>query len=193
MLDISLGGNAAAGKLCSLGIHPMFVEQGVEIECLEEKAAAREIQAVGESGFDRNSGTDMEVQQRLFEKQVEISEKYTLPLIIHCVRAFPELIAVYKEKRPRQPWIIHGYDNNSDILARLLRHGFYISVGKKLVLPHSNIRQLLPLIPLEQLFIETDDSDLRIDTLYEEVAKLRGVSLDMLKERIYENFKKVFG
>ena len=98
--DIGRGVGRASGELCSWGIHPLFTEGGVSIEQLREAAGRGEIVAVGEAGFDRNALTVMEEQRRLFEEEVEISEGYGLPLIIHCVRAFPELLSVYKRRRP---------------------------------------------------------------------------------------------
>ena len=148
--------------------------------------------AVGEAGFDRNSETGIAAQTELFEEEVRISETYKLPLIIHCVKAFPELLAVYKKMRPRQAWIIHGYNNNRQILDELLKHGLYISAGKKVFVETSNIRQLLPFIPLEQLFIETDDSDYTIEEVYAKVADLLRIPLDMLIRCMYRNWLSVF-
>ncbi len=190
--DIGRGVGRASGELCSWGIHPLFTEGGVSIEQLREAAGRGEIVAVGEAGFDRNALTAMEEQRRLFKEEVEISEGYGLPLIIHCVRAFPELLSVYKRRRPSQAWIVHGYNNNEEILAQLLRQNMYVSAGKKLFVPHSNIRRVLPLIPPEQLFLETDDSELSIERVYREAAELRGVSLEVLCRQVYGNFKRVF-
>lgn len=192
VLDISDGKRAEKNELCSLGIHPLFVGKQMSIEQIKEKAGAGQIVAIGEAGFDRNSETSMDEQFRLFEEEVRIAEECGLPLIIHCVRAFPELLSLYKKIQPCQAWIIHGYNNNEEILRQLIRHGFYISAGKKLFVTHSNIRQVLPQIPLEQLFLETDDSDYRIETVYEEVAELKKISLGILRRQVYENFKTAF-
>ncbi len=192
VLDLSGGGRRESGELCSWGIHPLFVGEGVKMEQVREAARRGEIVAVGEAGFDRNAGTAMEVQRKLFEEEVEISEVYGLPLIIHCVRAFPELLSVYKKMKPSQAWIVHGYNNNEEILAQLLRCGFYISAGKKVFLTRSNIRRILPLIPPEQLFLETDDADFPIETVYREAAVLRSVFPEVLGRQVYENFKRVF-
>lgn len=192
ILDLSGGERREPGELCSLGIHPLFVGEGVKMEQVREAARRGEIVAVGEAGFDRNAETAIEVQRRVFEEEVEISEAYGLPLIIHCVRAFPELLSVYKKMKPSQAWIIHGYNNNEEILNQLLRQGFYISAGKKVCVPRGNIRRVLPLIPLEQLFLETDDADFPIEAVYREAAALRSVSPEVLGRQVYENFKRVF-
>ena len=192
VLDISEGEKREGGELCSLGIHPLFVEKGVTPEQIREKAEKGEIIAVGEAGFDRNAATTMEEQGKLFEEEVRIAEEYGLPVIIHCVRAFPELLSVYKKMRPRQAWIVHGYDNNEEILAQLLRNGFCISAGKKLFVPHSNIRRVLPSVPPERLFLETDDADRPIESVYREAAGVLGMEPAVLIRQVYENFKKAF-
>lgn len=192
LLDISDGRLAEEGELCSAGIHPMFIGTSEPVKRIEEWAERKRIVAVGEAGFDRNSETGIAVQTELFEEEVRISETYKLPLIIHCVKAFPELLAVYKKMRPRQAWIIHGYNNNRQILDELLKHGLYISAGKKVFVETSNIRQVLPFIPLEQLFIETDDSDYTIEEVYAKVADLLRIPLDMLIRCMYRNWLSVF-
>lgn len=192
VLDISEGEKREGGELCSLGIHPLFAEKGVTLEQIREKAEKGEIVAVGEAGFDRNAPVAMEEQSRLFEEEVRIAEEYGLPVIIHCVRAFPELLSVYKKMHPRQVWIVHGYDNNEEILAQLLRNGISISAGKKLFVPRSNIRRVLPSIPPERLFLETDDADRPIEAVYREAAEIMGVEPVVLMRQVYENFKKAF-
>lgn len=192
VLDTSGGEKRERGELCSLGIHPLFAEKGVTLEQIRKKAEKGEIVAVGEAGFDRNAPLAMEEQSKLFEEEVKIAEEYELPVIIHCVRAFPELFSVYKKMRPRQAWIVHGYDNNEEILAQLLRNGFCISAGKKLFVPRSNIRRVLSSIPPEQLFLETDDADKPIESVYREAAGIIGVEPAVLMRQVYENFKRAF-
>lgn len=192
VLDVRGGERRKEGELCSLGIHPLFAEKGVTPERIREKAEKGEIVAVGEAGFDRNAAMTMEEQRRLFEEEVKIAEEYGLPVIIHCVRAFPELLSVHKKMRPRQAWIVHGYDNNEEILAGLLRNGCYISAGKKLFVPRSNIRRVLPSVPPEQLFLETDDAVMPIESVYREAVGVLGMEPAELIRQVYENFKKAF-
>lgn len=178
------------GVYCSAGIHPLFIGQDsdVRLQALESKIRARGIVALGEVGLDRNSQTPMDEQIRIFGRVIEMSEFYRLPLIIHCVRAYPELLRLHNRYRPLQPWIIHGYNNNGEILRELLRHGCFIAGGKQLMDERSNIWELLPEIPLERLFLETDDSDYRIDAVYARAAERIGVKIGELERFIYDNF-----
>lgn len=192
ILNISSGQCSGEDKLYSMGMHPILTKGESELIQIEENIKAGKIIAVGESGLDRTSDIPLNQQIVWFEKQILLSEKYHLPLIIHCVRAFPELTSIHNKLHPVQAWIVHGYNNNREILTELLRHGLYISVGKAVMNKSSNIRMLLPDIPLNRMFLETDDSDYSIEDIYRQVALNLSLSIEKLQEIIYDNFRRLF-
>ena len=160
----------------SLGIHPMYIDDRV----------------VGEAGVDRNALAPVEVQLKLFERQAEIAGRYGLPLIIHGVRAIPELITAYKKCRSHQKWIMHGFNNRREILMDLLRHGFYISAGRHVMNEESQVYRVLPEIPADRLLIETDNSDFTIGEVYGQVARRRGIAVEELQHIVRMNFDRLF-
>lgn len=178
----------------SMGIHPMYIGEKTEqrFADIEQAAANRKIVAIGEAGVDRNARTPMEVQVEWFRLQAEIASRYGLPLIIHGVRAIPELISVYNSCPEHDGWIIHGFNNRREILEDLLRHGFYISVGRHVMNEESNVYRLLPEIQADRLFIETDDSDFRIEEIYVRVAERRNISVEELQTTVRMNFDRLF-
>ena len=178
----------------SKGIHPMYIDKQTESLMAEIEKSVYEgtIVAIGEAGLDRNASTSMEEQRRWFEQQVKIAVQYNLPLIIHVVRAVPELIAIRKKYSAHQKWIIHGFNQRLEVLQELLKHGFYISVGRQIMNEKSNAYQYLFEIPNELLFVETDDSDFEIKEIYHRVAELRGISIQELQRIIKFNFDKLF-
>lgn len=185
----------ADGKVYrSLGIHPLYIDDlaGERLKEIEKAASEGKIVAVGEAGLDRNSSVPMEEQMIWLERQAKIAVRYNLPLIIHGVRAIPEIITVYNRCPVYQKWIIHGFNNRREILQDLLRHGFYISVGRQTTNKESNVFQLLPEIPSDRLFIETDNSDFSIEDIYRKVADRRGVGLSELQQTVLSNFEKLF-
>ena len=190
VLDISDGKPRTPGMLYSRGIHPFFFTNESELQAIESDAAAGVLAAIGECGLDRNAPLPLKKQEYIFSRQVELSEKYHLPLIIHCVRAFPELLSVHANMRPRECWIVHGYNNNREILTDLLRHGLYVSAGKHILTPVSNIRQWIGLIPPERLFLETDDSPIPLAEIYKETARLREESVEALAATVHANFQR---
>ncbi len=178
----------------SLGIHPMHIDEAAEEKLSEIERAAAEgrIVAVGEAGLDRNVAAPMEVQLELFERQAEMAGRYELPLIIHGVRAIPELITACKKCRSHEKWIMHGFNNRREILEDLLRHGFYISAGRHVMNEESQVYRLLPEIPADRLLIETDNSDFTIGEIYGQVARRRGIAVEELQHIVRMNFDRLF-
>ena len=119
----------------SVGVHPMNlaglgenVFTGIEDTVLMEKVIA-----IGECGLDRRFPIFMKTQEEILDVQVGLAEELRNPLIIHCEKASSELIAVKKRTGSSVPWLIHGSNNNEQLLRLLLDHGFYLSVGADLM------------------------------------------------------------
>ena len=142
--------------------------------------------AVGEAGLDKLTAAPMELQVRMFEKQVELSEKYRLPLIIHCVKAMDELLAVRKKLNPAQPWIWHGFRGKPQQAGQLIKNGIYLSFGA-----HYS-EETVKGVPVGRLFLETDDSPVDIEEVLKQVAKARSTDVEELRQAIRENIQKVF-
>src|SRR5690606_36609951 len=90
---------------------------------LEMMAAGLEFDHIifsGECGLDKNTAKDFEEQKRVFFAQVQISEETQKPLIIHCVRAYNDIIQAYNDINPSVPWILHGYTGNQNITEQLM-------------------------------------------------------------------------
>lgn len=197
IVDLFPGTGVIPGKgivYHSMGIHPLFIgeDAGIRLDEVRKKAACGEIVAIGEAGLDRNAVTPLQQQMELFKNQAGIAAFYHLPLIIHCVRAYPELISLYRELHPVQGWIVHGFNNREEILNEVIKHGFYVSAGKQMMNEYSNLFRLVPSIPIDRLLIETDDSDFPVEDIYNKVAERRGMELQELKERVFDNFNKLF-
>ena len=117
---------------------------------------------------------------------MEFAEKYELPLIIHCVKAMDELLALRKERAPKQPWIWHGFRGKPDQAKLLLQIGFYLSFGMHYSSEAMNV------VPDSRLFLETDDSLLDIEDILCQAARVRGVEVEALREVIRRNIQNVF-
>lgn len=182
------------GNLYSVGLHPWHLES-VEIrECLlamEQSMSLPNVLAVGECGIDRAIDTEVVWQEYYFRKQAEMAKKYSKPMVIHCVRAYAETIKLKNKISPSLPWVIHGFRGNEQTAASLIKNGFYISVGGKL-LDDPKKSKAFSMIPINHLFLETDDTHESIINVYEQAALLMHIKTDELKERICNNFKAVF-
>jgi TatD DNase family protein len=124
--------------------------------------------------------------------QIKLAEKYHKPLIIHCVRAYSDLVHLKKISKFSVPWIIHDFNGNQDVMKSLIKFGFHLSIGKSL-LDNPAKRNLIREIPTDRLFLETDDQDTDITSAYIQTAQLLGISEETLIELIEQNFQKLFG
>ncbi len=173
----------------SAGVHPLLAGE----EEVERLAREGRIVAVGEAGMDRNAAAPMERQVAWFEAQVRWAAEYGLPVIVHGVRVVPELVAVAKRYMGKgDRWIVHGFNNRRKVLQELLRHGFYISVGRQLMNRESHAYRLLPEIPAERLFLETDNSEYAIEEVYGQAAERLEIGTETLQRMVEDNFKRVF-
>ena len=152
------------------------------------------LKAIGECGLDRAGAGRFEIQKDVFKKQIELSEQYSKPLIIHAVRTYPDIIAIRKETKAKQPWIIHGFQGNEKSAEQLLKHdGIYLSLGEILFRNEERARRLLQIIPYDRLFLETDVAERSIIDFYEKTVFLSGVEMEKLCCDIFDNFVKIFG
>lgn len=175
------------GRYYSVGIHPWKVSAAGEPEWerLQEVVKHPAVLAIGETGLDKLY-PDIERQQEWFTRHISLSESVRKPLLIHCVKAFNELIELKKKYRPQMPWIVHGFRNNRNVARQLMEANIYFSFGEKYQL------EVLQLVPLERLLAETDESLGGIHAIIGRMAKDRGMEVGVLRERLYENVRNIF-
>ena len=180
----------------SVGFHPYNVGKVDETETLEKvKEAVKHprILAIGEIGLDKSIESSLEDQQRVFEKQVEIAESAQLPVILHAVKSFSELLAFMKSSQPVVPMIIHGYNGGVQMAEDLVKAGFLISFGEAITREHSKIVEALQVVPVEKMFLETDEGDIDIREIYQFAADVKGISVEHLRVQIFENARTHLG
>jgi TatD DNase family protein len=176
----------------SIGAHPWHAEKNSSQSMLEEIIPkARFAFAIGECGLDRSSSIDWNKQMDVFRKQIELSEKIRKPLIIHAVRSYPDIIALNKYYKPKQAWIIHGFNGNTEQVKQLLNYNIYLSYGINILRLNNNEINCLSETPLDRLFLETDDSNINIVEMYDFASKQLNLKTDVLKNQLYSNFKKI--
>lgn len=173
----------------SAGIHPWHIaskETELLIGQLAQIASSPRILAIGECGLDKLTDTPLAVQEIIFRQQIEIAEKHEKPMIIHCVKAFNELIRLHKETTPRQAWIIHGFRGKPQLAEELLQHGIRISVGIQF---NSGITTALS---PTRLLLETDDSNISIEAVYGQAAGTWNITEKELGTLIEKSFRTLF-
>ena len=179
----------------SIGIHPWYIkEERLESDLIiiEKKLQINECKALGECGLDKRIEVPMELQIKVFEKQIALAELYKKPMVLHLVSAFDELIEIKKRLKISIPMIIHGFSKNENVSKQLLDNGFYLSFGKYLV-TNPELKVVFQSIPNDKFFLETDTIE---DTLYEIYAlasAYKGMTIKQMQAQVESNWKSVFG
>ena len=132
------------------------------------------------------------MQEWCFEQQVKIANILRKPLIIHCVRAYSDLLNHKKGNKSGLPWIIHGYRGNLETILSLIKHDFYFSVGEQLLNDKAK-HDIFRSIPTGRLFLETDDSEISIAEIYSLASRVLKMDENELTQIIANNFTAVFG
>jgi TatD DNase family protein len=185
-------------KYCSIGLHPWHLSLPIDVSyCLQQillndLLSSKNIIAIGETGLDRVITTDFELQKAVFLAHIRLSEQFQKPLIIHCVRAYSDILGILKAEKPQQAWIFHGFQANATQLKEFLRYpNTYFSFGAAL-LNRPAVQQVFQTAPIERCFLETDDSTISIKRVYEQAAQLKKITVNLLEEKIYSNFNSIF-
>lgn len=184
----------AAGLAYTYGIHPWFLTEEnhtQHINNVKKSTGFPNMIAIGEAGFDKLHGPLPELQSKVFEEQALISEAHLKPLIIHCVKAWDELLAAHKKLKPKMPWMIHGFRGSVEQAEQLLSKGFYLSFWFDFALRKESTH-LFRSLPIDRIFLETDGADVDIRNIYKKISDDLNISITDLKSIIFTNFKEFF-
>jgi TatD DNase family protein len=187
-----LNTHSSLDALHSRGIHPWNVDENYKLKLRELQTNLQHpfCVALGEIGLDKLCSSDFELQRKAFIKQIELSEEFKLPIIIHCVKASNELFQLKKEINPSQKWIWHGF-NKIQLLQQTLDIEIIPSFGQA-IMHHQLLQQEVSKLNSNQFLLETDTSSFSIETIYKTVAISRNYSLETLQKEQITNFKTIF-
>jgi TatD DNase family protein len=192
--NLIVGKDNSTSGFFSAGIHPWHISAPeVQFQILSELATEPKCLAIGECGLDKLCSSPFGQQMEVFKKQIELAEKLEKPLIIHCVKAFDELLKIKKSSKTGVPWVIHGFNQKNEMAKQLQAQGFYFSLGKALLNPESNSSKWLNHLPINRLFLETDDAEISIEQIYKVAASTLNLAESELVSNLQLNCKSVFG
>ncbi len=193
---------------CSFGLHPWWVEKysRAEIEFILQtlETEISHAHALGETGLDfhqKRPKAHFQDQEFAFRKQIEIAKKHQKPLVLHVVSAHSEAQAMIKEIGLNGlPIMIHSFSGSPEMAKQWIAMGAYLSFsGTFLKEGREKARHSLSLTPLDRILFETDSPDQAwradgsnapafVSEVYQGAAKLLACSIEMLQEKVAENF-----
>ena len=170
--------------LTTWGVHPWEVGR-------TQSVRTEDIFAIGEVGLDKVHKETFDKQIEVFDEMIKLSESLRKPVIVHCVRAYSEIIEMRKKTKATMPWVIHGFNSSVETTRQLLKHDIYISLGEILYRNENQAVKVLKDIPVERLFLETDVSGRDIKDVYAKAASLMGCDIEFLCNKIFENYGRL--
>jgi TatD DNase family protein len=193
----------------SVGVHPDY--EGVEepdAEHLVELAQHPRVVAIGETGLDyfRLKG-DLEWQRSRFRTHIRAAIQSAKPLIIHTREAAADTLRIMAEEHAAEAGgVMHCFTETWEVAEAALAMGFYISFSGIVTFKNAGqLKEVAQLVPLDRILIETDSPYLApvphrgklnqpayVKHVAEEIAKLRGISLEEVGLRTTENFMRLF-
>ena len=204
----------------SSGIHPedcLYIDDIdaalSEIEasiCNEKLRKESKIVAIGEIGFDYHLDDltdEVKAKQRhVFEAQMQMAEKYGLPVVIHDREAHGDCFEMAL-KYPSVKGIFHSYSGSSEMARELIRRGWYISFSGVVTFKNaSRVREVVSTIPLDRLLIETDapylsphplrgkmNHSANLEYTVGAIASVFGKTPEEIAEITFENAQRIYG
>lgn len=178
----------------SLGIHPWEVVLNWEkdFEKIKQKSVQNlRVLALGESGFDRLKGPQISLQKEAFFAQANLATRLEIPLILHCVKAHDLLLEYLKSEKNPPNMIWHGWNQKPELASQLLPFPIYFSFGKQVLHPESNSAKWLTICPINRVFFETDDSELKIESIYQSASLSLQLPVARLAEQVVKNWNAI--
>ncbi len=177
----------------SVGIHPWHlnkIDWRIAKEKLISLMAEAQVFALGEVGLDRLKPNFVE-QLDLLKQQLILAEPFQKPVIIHCVKAYSDLITFLKSST--LTFILHAYQGNLFQTNQLLKfQNTYFSFGESSLNSKERMDDILKIIPINRVLLETDTSKKNIEMVYRMMLERLEISEYDLKIQIRKNFEKVF-
>ncbi len=149
--------------LPAFGLHPMQAAACSEKVLADLTRLLPQAAAIGEIGLDYLlPEPDREQQRTAFRAQLKLAVAAGLPVLIHCRRAFNDLLTILREERVgRVGGIMHAFSGSIEVAKDCIRLGLLISISGTITY-HNDVRPvaLVRALSLESLVLETDAPDM---------------------------------
>ena len=193
----------------SVGVHPDHELENEPTQSeLVRLAQHPKVIAIGETGLDyfRLQG-DLEWQRTRFRTHIRAAVECDKPLIIHTRSASADTLRLMQEEGAHKPGgVMHCFTESLEVALAAIEMNFYISFSGIVTFKKAlELKEVATKIPLERMLIETDSPYLApvpfrgklnqpgyVKHVAEEIAKLRGISVEEVGEATSFNFNKLF-
>ena len=185
----------------TIGISPNDVEDLAKVDSLDELLNEKKIVAIGEIGLDYYwNKENKDIQKELFIKQIELANKYNLPIVIHTRDATVDTIDILKNHPCNKKGVFHCCPLNQELIKEGLKLGFYISFSGNITFKNAKSDACIGLVPLDRILIETDSPYLapeplrgtrndsrNVKLVAQKIASVKNLSLEEVAKITYDN------
>jgi len=187
--------------------HDLETDEDPFFSTVQRAVEQGKLVAIGETGLDYfHSSETKSYQKAIFTRYIDLSQKNSLPLIIHCRDAFEDFLAMVTEHNLFSPNVLHCFTGTKEDAKRLLDMGWYISFSGIITYPRSDdLREVAQFVPLNRLLVETDAPYLTpqpkrgkrnepsfLHHTVETIAALKNLSVEKVAKETYLNGCRLF-
>jgi len=193
----------------TVGVHPDYPEAGdIGVDELVALADHPKVVAIGETGLDyyRLSG-DLEWQRNRFRTHIRAARRCRKPLVVHTRSAAEDTLRIMGEEGASEVGgVMHCFTESLDVARAAIALNFLISFSGIITFKNAQpLRDVVAVVPLDRLLVETDSPYLApvphrgrvnqpawVRHVAEEVARVKGSTLDAIAAATTENFFHLF-
>lgn len=195
----------------AVGIHPSDVKKAndADFEYVESLIKSKKVIAIGEIGLDYYWDKEQSVrdyQKVTFIRQIDLANKYNLPILIHCRDAINDCLTILKEHPVKRGGIMHCYAGSIEMAPEFIKLGFLLGIGGTVTFKNSvNPKIVATNVPSNSYVLETDSPYLSPDPfrgkpnhskyliyIRNKIADLRNTTAEVVEEETTKNFRRVF-
>ena len=187
-----------------VGIHPEHVNEINKINEIEEIIKNNKVYAVGEIGLDYYYEKDNKEEQiKLLNLQLDLAEKYKLPVIIHTRDSIQDVYDVLKNRKLKG--VIHCFTGSYEMAKLFIKLGYKLGIGGVLTFKNSKLYELIEKIDMENILLETDSPYLspepfrgkrnipsNVYYVAKRIAEIKNISVEKVIEITTKNAIEIF-
>lgn len=206
ILDIA---NSNDDVFCMMGIFPSEAKTWNDdiIELIKEFSKNEKVVGIGEIGLDYYwDKSFVDEQKEVFIKQIKLANELGLPIAVHDREAHKDCFDILKEHNNGSDIVFHCFSGSPEFAKECIKEGWYIALGGVVTFKNAvKAKEVATEIPLEYLLLETDSPYLTpvpyrgkenkptyVKYVAEEIAKLRGITVEEVVSITTKNAEKVF-
>lgn len=192
-----------------LGVFPNEAQTWTDdvVDRIKELSKHPKIVGIGEIGLDYYWDTSyIELQKEIFIKQIKLANELNMPINVHDREAHKDTFDIIKEHNKGSDVIMHCFSGSPEFAKECIKEGWYISLGGVVTFKNAKkMKEVAEAIDENYLLVETDAPYLTphpfrgkenqpayVKLVAEEIAFLRGTTLEHITEITNKNTKRIF-